>query len=172
MYLAISCRRALPGPSGSKIRTYEHEPKGTNQSMKKSIGVSPNIETFFGTRDENVRLLEDGLSITINLRSENAIELEGAAKDVARVEQVYGDVSKGKELDITGETELVNRLNEIRKQYNLATLEDLEKAAQEQGVSYEDFKANIRNGIITQEVMRQEVGRKISIHSGRGAALL
>ena len=44
--------------------------------MKKSIGVSPNIETFFGTRDENVRLLEDGLNITINLRS-NAIELEG-----------------------------------------------------------------------------------------------
>jgi phosphate starvation-inducible PhoH-like protein len=58
--------------------------------MKKSIGVSPNIETFFGTRDENVRLLEDGLNITINLRS-NAIELEGAAKDVARVEQVFAD---------------------------------------------------------------------------------
>src|SRR5450432_1375594 len=58
--------------------------------MKKNIGVSPNIETLFGTRDENVRLLEDGLNITINLRS-NAIELEGAAKDVARVEQVFAD---------------------------------------------------------------------------------
>ena len=75
-------------------------------------------------------------------------------------------LSKGKELNITGETELVNRLNEIRKQYNLATIEDLEKAAQQQGVSYEDFKANIRNGIITQEVMREEVGRKISITPG------
>ena len=58
--------------------------------MKKSIGVSPNIETFFGTRDENVRLLEDGLNITINLRS-NAIELEGAPRDVARAEQVFVD---------------------------------------------------------------------------------
>ena len=58
--------------------------------MKKSIGISPNIETLFGTRDENVRLLEDGLSITINLRS-NAIELEGAARDVARAEQVFAD---------------------------------------------------------------------------------
>ena len=58
--------------------------------MKKSIGVSPNIETLFGTRDENVRLLEDGLNITINLRS-NAIELEGASKDVARAEQVFAD---------------------------------------------------------------------------------
>ena len=51
--------------------------------MKKSIGVSPNIETLFGTRDENVRLLEDGLNITINLRA-NSIELEGAARDVGR----------------------------------------------------------------------------------------
>lgn len=75
-------------------------------------------------------------------------------------------LSKAKELDITGETELVTRLNEIRKQYNLASLEDLEKAAQEQGVSYEDFKANIRNQIITQDVMREEVGRKISITPG------
>src|SRR6478736_10466290 len=58
--------------------------------MKKSIGVSPNIETLFGTRDENVRLLEDGLNITINLRS-NAVELEGAARDVARAEQVFAD---------------------------------------------------------------------------------
>ncbi len=75
-------------------------------------------------------------------------------------------LSKGKELGITGETELVNRLNDIRKQYNLGSLEDLEKAAQQQGVSYEDFKANIRNGIITQQVMRDEVGRKISMTPG------
>src|SRR6202046_2297955 len=58
--------------------------------MKKNIGISPNIETLFGTRDENVRLLEDGLNITINLRS-NAIELEGAPRDVARAEQVFAD---------------------------------------------------------------------------------
>ncbi|MGH9494105.1 MAG: PhoH family protein, partial [Candidatus Sulfotelmatobacter sp.] len=58
--------------------------------MKKSIGITPNIETFFGTRDENVRVLEDGLNIAINLRS-NGIELEGAQKDVARVEQVFAD---------------------------------------------------------------------------------
>ncbi len=75
-------------------------------------------------------------------------------------------LSKGKELDINGETELVQKLNEIRKQYNLATLEDLEKAAKEQGVSFEDFKANIRNGIITQLVMRDQVGRKIQFTPG------
>jgi phosphate starvation-inducible PhoH-like protein len=61
--------------------------------MKKSIGISPNIETLFGTRDENVRVLEDGLNITINLRS-NAIELEGAARDVSRAEQVFADYER------------------------------------------------------------------------------
>jgi len=75
-------------------------------------------------------------------------------------------ISKGKELAITGETELIQRLNEIRKQYNLETLEDLEKAAREQGVSFEDFKANIRNSIITQQVMRDEVGKRIQFTPG------
>ncbi|MDE3188357.1 MAG: peptidylprolyl isomerase [Acidobacteriota bacterium] len=94
-------------------------------------------------------------------------EISDAHRDLLRnlIDQQLW-LSKGKELGITGETELVNRLNDIRKQYNLASLEDLEKAAQQQGVSYEDFKANIRNGIITQQVMRDEVGRKISMTPG------
>ena len=75
-------------------------------------------------------------------------------------------LSKGKELSINGETELIQKLNEIRKQYNLETLEDLEKAAKEQGVSFEDFKANIRNSIITQQVMRDEVGKRIQFTPG------
>ena len=75
-------------------------------------------------------------------------------------------LSKGKELGINGETELIKRLDEIRKQYNMSSLEDLEKAAKEQGYSYEDFKANIRNQIITQNVMREEVGRRVQITPG------
>jgi peptidyl-prolyl cis-trans isomerase SurA len=75
-------------------------------------------------------------------------------------------LSKGKELGITGETELIKRLDEIRKQNHLEAMDDLEKAATQQGVSYEDFKANIRNSIITQQVVRDEVGRKISMSPG------
>jgi phosphate starvation-inducible PhoH-like protein len=58
--------------------------------MKKSIEITPNIETLFGTRDENLRVLEDGLNISIDLRSDG-IELEGAPRDVARAEQVFTD---------------------------------------------------------------------------------
>jgi peptidyl-prolyl cis-trans isomerase SurA len=75
-------------------------------------------------------------------------------------------LSKAKEMGITGDTELIKRLDEIRKQYNLETMQDLEKAAKDQGFSYEDFKANIRNQIVTQEVMREEVGRRVSITPG------
>ena len=58
--------------------------------MKKSIEITPRIETLFGTRDENLHLLEDGLNISIDLRSD-AIEMEGAAGDVARAQQVFAD---------------------------------------------------------------------------------
>src|ERR1700747_50567 len=58
--------------------------------MKKNIALSPNIETLFGTRDENLHVLEDGLNINIDLRSDS-IELEGAPRDVSRAEQVFAD---------------------------------------------------------------------------------
>jgi len=58
--------------------------------MKKSIEISPNIEALFGTRDENLHVLEDGLNVNIDLRSDS-IEVEGTPGDVARAEQVFSD---------------------------------------------------------------------------------
>jgi phosphate starvation-inducible PhoH-like protein len=58
--------------------------------MKKSIAISPNIETLFGTRDENLRLLEDGLNVNIDLRSDS-LQIEGSPGDVSRAEQVFAD---------------------------------------------------------------------------------
>ncbi|MGC2298790.1 MAG: SurA N-terminal domain-containing protein, partial [Acidobacteriaceae bacterium] len=72
-------------------------------------------------------------------------------------------LSKGKELGINGETQVVKRLDEMRKQYHMDTMEDLQKAAEAQGVSFEDLKEQIRENVITSEVISQEVGRKIDI---------
>jgi phosphate starvation-inducible PhoH-like protein len=58
--------------------------------MKKNIELTPDIETLFGTRDEYLHVLEDGLNINIDLRSDR-IELEGAPRDVARAEQLFAD---------------------------------------------------------------------------------
>lgn len=72
-------------------------------------------------------------------------------------------LQKGDDMGITAETDLVKRLDEIRKQMGLANMDDLAKAAQAQGVSYEEFKENLRENIITQKVIQQEVGSKINI---------
>ena len=75
-------------------------------------------------------------------------------------------LSKGKELGVNGDAETIRQLDEIRKRANLPDLEALQKAAEQQGVSFEDFKQNIRNQSITQQVVRDEVGRRINITSG------
>jgi peptidyl-prolyl cis-trans isomerase SurA len=72
-------------------------------------------------------------------------------------------LEKGKELGITADTELIKRLDEMRKQMKLDSMEELEKAAQAQGVSFEDFKDNLRTEIITQQVIQREVGSRMNI---------
>ncbi len=94
-----------------------------------------------------------------------------AEKDVAEKERdVLRDlidqqllIDKGKDLGLTADTELIKKLDEMRKQMNLDSLDDLEKAAQAQGISYEDFKQNMRNQIITQQVIGREVGGHLNI---------
>jgi peptidyl-prolyl cis-trans isomerase SurA len=90
-------------------------------------------------------------------------EVEQRQKDLLRdmIDQQLL-LSRGKELDVNADSELIRRLDEIRKQNKFDTMEDLEKAVRQSGVSYEDFKSNIKNSIITQEVVRDEVGRKLA----------
>jgi peptidyl-prolyl cis-trans isomerase SurA len=72
-------------------------------------------------------------------------------------------LEKGRDLGITADTELIKKLDQMRKDMNLDNMEDLEKAAQAQGVSFEDFKQNMRNQIITQQVIGREVGQRLII---------
>jgi peptidyl-prolyl cis-trans isomerase SurA len=72
-------------------------------------------------------------------------------------------LSKGKELGINGETEVIKRLDDMRKQYHLDSMEDLQKAAEAQGVSFEDLKEQIRENVIRSEVISQEVGSHIQV---------
>jgi peptidyl-prolyl cis-trans isomerase SurA len=72
-------------------------------------------------------------------------------------------LQKGEELGISADTEVVKRLDELRKQMHADSMEELEKAAQAQGVSFEEFKQNLKNSIITQRVIGQEVGGHINV---------
>ncbi len=57
---------------------------------KKSLDITAGIEPLYGTRDENLRLLEDGLHVTIDLRSD-AVHVTGADEDIDRVARIFSD---------------------------------------------------------------------------------
>ena len=111
-------------------------------------------------------------------REREQLKQEAQQQDAANADKIVADrdkdvlrglidqqlmLEKGKDLGITADTDLIKRLDEIRKQMNLESMDDLEKAAQAQGVSFEDFKQNMRNQIITQKVIGQEVGSHIQV---------
>jgi peptidyl-prolyl cis-trans isomerase SurA len=74
-------------------------------------------------------------------------------------------VERAKDMGISVETDLIKRLDELRKQNNLASMEDMEKEVERQGLGWEDLKTQIRNNLLTQEVIRREVGSHINIPS-------
>jgi len=58
--------------------------------MKKALEITPNLEPLFGTRDENLRLMEDFLHVRIDLKSD-AVQVEGSQESLARVERIFSD---------------------------------------------------------------------------------
>ncbi|HEV2470654.1 MAG TPA: peptidylprolyl isomerase [Candidatus Sulfotelmatobacter sp.] len=72
-------------------------------------------------------------------------------------------LEKGKDLQITGDTDLIKQLDQMRKEMKLPDLESLQKEAEKQGISWEDFKQQQLNQIITRKVIGSEVGGHLSI---------
>jgi phosphate starvation-inducible protein PhoH and related proteins len=58
--------------------------------MKASVRITKGVESLFGTRDENIRLLESGLNVNTQL-VDNNLEIEGEAQDVSRAENILED---------------------------------------------------------------------------------
>src|SRR5499425_2228340 len=98
--------------------------------MKKSIEVSSNIETLFGTRDENLHLLEDGLNVAIDLRS-NGVEVEGAPRDVGRAEQVFADYDQLQRSGFTFNNGDLNSMLRVLMTDPKATLRGLAEAGRQ-----------------------------------------
>jgi peptidyl-prolyl cis-trans isomerase SurA len=111
-------------------------------------------------------------------RSKDQLRDEVKQQDPANADKVYGDrekdvlrdlidqqllLEKAKDLGISGDTDLIKQLDQMRKEMKLDSMEALEKEAEKQGVSWEDFKQTQRNRIITQKVIGQEVGGHLSL---------
>ncbi|HTS70565.1 MAG TPA: peptidyl-prolyl cis-trans isomerase [Terriglobia bacterium] len=72
-------------------------------------------------------------------------------------------VQKAKDENIDVETDLIKQLDQMRKQDNLATIEDLQKEAEKEGIIWEDFKDQLRRQLLMQEVISRYVGSRIVI---------
>jgi peptidyl-prolyl cis-trans isomerase SurA len=66
-------------------------------------------------------------------------------------------------MGISVESDLAKRLDEVRQQNGLATLDDLQKGVEASGLSWEDYKTTIRNGLFQKEVVQREVGSRVDI---------
>jgi peptidyl-prolyl cis-trans isomerase SurA len=84
------------------------------------------------------------------LRSKDQLRDDVKQQDASNADKLYSDrekdvlrdlidqqllLEKGKDLGITGDTELIKRLDQMRKDMKLESMEDLEKAATSQGIS-------------------------------------
>src|SRR5258705_6317947 len=58
---------------------------------------------------------------------------------------------------------VVKHLDQVRIENTLDSMEKLESAVTKEGLNWDDFKNNIRNKLLTQEVIRREVGSHINI---------
>jgi peptidyl-prolyl cis-trans isomerase SurA len=112
-------------------------------------------------------------------RSKDQLRDEVKQQDPNNADKVYADrekdvlrdlidqqllLEKGKDLGITADTDLIKQLDQMRKDMNLDSMEALEKEAEKQGVSWEDFKQTQKNQIITRKVIGEEVGGHLAIN--------
>jgi len=72
-------------------------------------------------------------------------------------------VQRAKDMGVSVEPEVIKRLDAIRIENKLPSMEAFEDAVKSQGMNWEDFKSNIRNTLLTQKVIGSEVGSHITI---------
>jgi peptidyl-prolyl cis-trans isomerase SurA len=73
-------------------------------------------------------------------------------------------VQKGKEMSINVEPDVSKYIAELQLQSKIADPEKFQQYVREQtGQTFEDFKSEVRNGYLTQRVIRQEVGGRLTI---------
>jgi peptidyl-prolyl cis-trans isomerase SurA len=71
---------------------------------------------------------------------------------------------KGKDLNIKVDADVTKYIAGLQKEANIADPEKFQEYVHQQtGMSYEDYRADISNGMLTQRVIRQEVGGKMNI---------
>src|SRR6202789_1335875 len=134
------------------------------------------VEEIIARVNNDVITMSDYQKAEEQLREEVAHDCQGCPQDklMSEFKDQQKDLLRGlidqslmvqraKDMGISVESDVIKRLDDVRKQNQLASMEDLEKAVEGSGLAWEDYKTTIRNGLLTQEVVRREVGSHINI---------
>jgi peptidyl-prolyl cis-trans isomerase SurA len=134
------------------------------------------VEEIIARVNNSIITLSDYQKADNQLREEIQHECQGCTAD--KMEGLYRDrqkdllrdlidqqllVQRAKDQGVSVETDVIKRLDEVRKSNNLQSLDELEKAVEGEGMSWEDYKAQIRNSLLTQEVIAKEMRGRIVI---------
>jgi peptidyl-prolyl cis-trans isomerase SurA len=142
------------------------------------VGLPPLLPADTTIEEIIARINNQIVTRTEYQRSREQLKQEAQQQDPANADKIVAErdkdvlrdlidqqllLEKGKDLGITADTEVIKRLDEMRKDMKLDSMEELEKAAVSQGISFEDFKQNLKNQIITQQVISKEVGSRMNV---------
>jgi len=72
-------------------------------------------------------------------------------------------IERAKDMGIDVSTDLVKRLDDVRKKDNFATMAEFQKAVEQSGLAWEDYKSQLRDQLLENKVIQQEVGAKVNI---------
>ena len=70
-------------------------------------------------------------------------------------------VQRGKDLGLNVESDVVRRLDDIRQENKIPSMEALQQRIEESGLNFQDFRETVRDQIYQQEIIRREVGSRI-----------
>jgi peptidyl-prolyl cis-trans isomerase SurA len=136
------------------------------------------VEEIITRVNNDIITLSDYQKANQTLRQEIAQECQACTQD--KMQTLYKErqkdllrdlidqdllVQRAKDMGISVEADVVKQLDDVRKKNNLNSMEELEKAVEGEGISWEEYKSQMRNNLLTQEVIRKEVGSRIDIGS-------
>lgn len=112
------------------------------------------------------------------LKEEITQDCQGCAPD--KIETEYNDqqkdllrgmidedllVDRAKDMDIDVSADVVKQLDQMRQQNHLATIDDLQKAVEAQGMDWQEYQDQIRRQLLQQRVISEEVMGRFDISS-------
>ena len=166
---------ALAAP-GVRAQVKPTEAKDAKDIDMKGSGNGKVVEEIVARVNNEIITFSEYQKSESELHEEVRQDFQGCAQD--RLNQIYEDRQKNllrdqidqsllqqraKDLGISVENDVIKRLDQVRQQNNFPSMEALQAAVEGQGMSWEDYKGNFRNQLLTQEVIRREVGSRVDI---------